>query len=183
MKLDRIVLVLAGLGGIAAFFLPFFHFKASVLGLNVADFNMSGFDYVAALLNNFDVISYPEGKKILRFVGELWSNTSDGQDLALMIGFLLILSGPIYFLTYSLGYVIQGIRGKQYQKGIFFTIIYVGVAWLVFYLMGQQNSGQLFGLETGIPFNFFKMAGIGCWVAIGSMLAAAFSLFFAKKLD
>ena len=116
-------------------------------------------------------------------MGELWSNTADGKDLALVVGFILVMSGPLYFLSYSIGYLIRGLRGKQYQRGIFFTIVYIGVAWLVFYLLGQQNSGKLFGLETGIPFNFFKMAGIGCWLAIGSMVAAAFSLFFAKKLD
>ena len=101
----------------------------------------------------------------------MWNSAQNFQGLALVVGLIFILSGPIWFGFHGLGYVIRGLRGKQYGRGIFFTLFFMGIGWLVFYLMGKEFEESM---------GFFQLVGPGFWVAFGGMLVAAFSLLFER---
>ena len=171
MRFEQIVLILAGLAIICSFFLPAFNIPGELLDRD-RDLSISGYQFAQSILDNFDVIEYDGGKPLEKFVGEMWGSMNDFKDMGLAIGLMFILGLPVYFVLYGLGYMIRGLRGKQYGKGIFFTILTMGAGYLVF---------RLIGMDQGVSMNFFKVVDLGYWVAFGGMIVAAFSLFFEKK--
>jgi hypothetical protein len=183
MNLERIILTLAGAVGIAAFFFPFLRLQPDGLGEKVLDIPVSGYSYTLTALDAAEVYDYPEGKHLLEVVGELFQNSEKLENKALWAGVMLVLTGPIFFVLFSLGHFIRGLAGKPYKRGIFFALLFTGFAWLIFFLLSGKSNVEVLGHEIGLQFNFFKMAGLGFWMAAGSVLAAAFSLFFSKNLD
>lgn len=182
MNAERITLILAGLVGIAAFFLPFLHLKPEGIGKNLIDAEISGYSYVMTVLDAAEVQEYPEGRAIMEVLGELFENSQKIENKALWAGVMLVLTGPIFFLLYSLGHLFRGISGSSYKRGIFFTFLFTAFAWGVFYWLSDKSNVEILDLEVGPQFNFFKMAGLGFWMAAGAVLTAALSLFFSKNL-
>ncbi len=174
MNLERIVLTLGGIAIIAAFFLPYLQFKKAFTEAYKMEVSISGMSMVQTGLEFAEVVPGNTGEGMLDFVKKGWKDSQNFQQLGALIGFIFVLIGPFIFLLYSLGYVFRGLTGRQYKRGIFFTIVYTGISWLTFYLLGN---------DLGISLNFFSMAGPGFWVAFGGMFAAAMSLFFSKSLE
>ncbi len=182
MNLERITLTLAGLVGIAAFFLPFLHLQPEGIGKNLVNVDVSGYSYVMTILDAAEVQEYPEGRAMVEVLGELFENSKKVENKALWAGVMVVLTGPIFFLLYSLGHLFRGIAGQSYKRGIFFTLLFTLFAWAVFFFLSDKSNIEFGSLEIGPKFNFFKMAGIGFWMSAGSVLVAAFSLFFSKNL-
>lgn len=175
MNLERIVLTLSGLAIVAAFFLPYMHIRLEVAeGVSIGEVTVSGLSIVQTGLDAAGVLPDASAKTLVDFLGKAWNGTENMQEIGLVTGLMFVMAGPFIFLLYSLGYLFRGLAGRQYKRGIFFTIAYTGIAWLVCWLLGRE-------LEMSL--NFFRMAGLGFWLAFGGMFAAAFSLFFAKNLE
>ena len=179
MKLDRIVLILSGLAGIAAFFLPFIN-QDYLLGGEMA---ASGYNYVMTSLDASGTLEFEEGRNTWNLVWDFIKSAGSPADYAAIAGTLFTLAGPFLFLLFSFGYIIRGLRGKQYRNGIFLSLLFLGIAWASFYFLGASPAQTLFTDALETPLNFFSMAGLGFWLAFGSMITAAFSLFFAKNLE
>lgn len=171
MNLERIVLILGGLLCIGGFFLPFI--EIDVLGKTVA--SMSGYDMTAAGVEVAQgPVDAPPGP-VMRTLSEEWAAAGNFADLGKIIGAIFFILGPFFFAIYGLSYVIKGLMGKVYKRGVFFTILFTAGAWLFFYFIGPE-LGSLWGR------NFFNMAGLGFWLPFAGMWVAAFSLFFSKNL-
>lgn len=181
MKLERIVLALGGLIGIAGFFLPFLHLDTAALGLAKGEVSMSGFSNVMSLLDNFDVLVFEGDQRWLQWSSELWSAASTPIDIGKAVGLSLILSLPLFLLLYSLGHLLRGLFGGQYKRGVMLNLLFMGVAWGVFYLISMDGSYTFLGEEATSPLNFFKIAGPGYWMAFAGIMVAGMSLFFEKK--
>ena len=180
MKKDRVVLLIAGLLGIVAFFLPYFTFEKSFLGVQVVNKSMSGYTYVRTVLDMLEIYSYDGGKVVVQLIEDLWNSAAGAKDYLLASGAAFVLTGPLIFLIFSISYVIKALKGKTYSRGIFFTLIYAGIAWLVFFFISRDNTTEVLGQQIGIKLEFFKMASAGFWLAFSGMVLAALSLFFAK---
>lgn len=180
MKLEKILLTLGGLAGITAFFLPYLTFSKSILGLEVLNASMSGYSLSRSLLDAFGILGYEGSQTAWKVLQEVMQTANGTEGYLSLAGLIFVFAGPFLFLAYSLGYFFRGLMGRQYKHGIFFTLIYAGLSWLTFYLISTtQTTTQLMGLDVGVKLEFFSMAGVGFWVAVGGMLVAAFSLFFA----
>ena len=179
MKLDRTVLILSGLTGVAAFFLPFINHDYLLGGEMAA----SGYNYVMTSLDASGTLSFEEGRNIWSLFQEYIQSAGSPADYAAIAGTLFTLAGPLIFLIFSLGYIFRALRGKQYRNGIFLSLLFLGIAWASFHFLGTSPAQTLFPDAPEGTLNFFGMAGLGFWLAFGSMIAAAFSLFFAKKLE
>ncbi len=171
MKFEQIVLTLSGIAILAALFLPYIELSASITGEEQA-LQLTGVGFVQALLDQFGVISHDGGEALMDIVAEKWGQAEDFRGLGLVIGLLLVLAGPVWFGLYALGYILRGLQGKQYGRGIFFAMVFLGFSWLIFWLWGNA---------TGISLNFFHQALWGFWIGFGGMILAALSLFFEKK--
>jgi len=171
MKLEQIILTISGIAILAALFLPFIALPASMTG-EEQSLQLTGLGFVQTLLDQFDLTSYDDGEALMGMVSEKWEQAEDFRGLGLVIGLLLVLAGPVWFGLHALGYILRGLRGKQYGRGIFFAILFLVFSWLVFWLWGNA---------TGIALNFFNQALMGFWIGFGGMILAAFSLFFEKK--
>lgn len=172
MRFEQIALLLGGLAIIGACFLPFIELSGEMLGPGANSTKVSGMSVVQAILDKTGVQSYSEGQDLMNFFQSKWSDPNTSiQQKGLLGGIWIILFGPLFFALHALGYIFKGLRGKQYSRGIFFTLLFVGLGWLIFWL---------FGKEDGQSYNFFSTVQTGFWVAIGGMLLAAFSLFFEK---
>ena len=142
--LERLMLILAGLATIGAGLLPFLVYEAKVGGGNIGKFELpelkvaeivySGEVLVRTVGDVFELTTSKHGDAILEIAGEAWQAMDNWQDMALFFGVLFVLGGPLYFALFGLGYLIRGIIGKSYKRGIFFNIFYLIVSWLVFYL-------------------------------------------------
>lgn len=180
MKKDRVVLLVAGLMGIGAFFLPYLTFEKSFLGVQVINKSMSGYTYIRTVLDMADIYSYEGGKVVVQLVKDLWNSAAGAGDYLLALGAVFVLTGPVIFLVFSIIYVIKALMNKPYSRGIFFTLIYTGIAWGVFYFISRDNTTEVLGREIGIKLEFFKMASAGFWLAFSGMILAALSLFLTK---
>jgi hypothetical protein len=153
---------------IGASFLPYLSLE--VAGQDVVQ--LSGYSMVETLLSKFEIIQEGIDSRWADMLWNSWMENADGTAKAGVAGFLLVMAGPFIFTLYALGYVFRGLAGKQYKRGIFFTLLFLGASWAIFYFLSKPT----FGFEM----SFFKAAGPGFWVAFGGMLAAAFSLFFER---
>jgi hypothetical protein len=184
MKTEQTVLALAGLGGIGAFFLPFLHIQPSlgVLQLQNADIQVSGLTVVLSLLDHFHVYSYEKGRVLIELLTQLWGS-ADWKNKATAAGLVFILLGPVLYLLYSLGYLIRGLFGRQFKRGVWFNLLFPAAAWGILYWAGQARSVGLgpIDVELSLKLNFFKLAGIGFWLAFASVWVAGFSLLFEKN--
>ncbi len=171
MKIEKVVLLIGGLACIAGFFLPYLNFGGQ---------SISGFGETMTILDYFNLVEYQNGEWAL----ELFSNNLDTiagiQGYGLLIMLAIVLVGPLFFTIYGLSYIIKALAGKQYKRGVFVNLLFMGFAWLTFFLFQEQNSVNVLGMDLGANLNFFKMAGIGYWVMFSGMMIAAFSLFFGK---
>lgn len=189
MKLEQFVLTLGGIAIIVAFFLPYLTLNLNPIawdgvkteiklndeksikidgldGLN-REVQVSGYSMTQTALNKADVIQEGIDNGWMDWIWNAWKENASGNAQLKVAGLAFVLAGPFIFLFYALFYVIKGLAGRQYKRGVFFTLLFLGASWAIFkYLLG---------------FNFFEMAGLGFWVAFGGMLAAAFSLFFERK--
>ncbi|MEL6673974.1 MAG: hypothetical protein AAFR61_17355 [Bacteroidota bacterium] len=179
MKLDRIFLILSGLLCVAAAFFPFFHSSYLLDG----HMSPSGYNYVMATLGQFGVVSFEQGTSLPDMIWNLFNSASQPMDYLMLAGLGLVLAGPVIFALYGLGYILRGLRGKQYRNGIFFAILFLGLSWATLYFLSPEMVSTLFGGDRDTPINFFGLAGLGYWMGFGGMIAAAFSLFFAKNLE
>ncbi len=167
MRLEQIILTLAGIAIIAALFLPYLTLQ--VAGQEVM--TISGVSIAQSGLEKAEVIADLPGDSLVDFLWDTFNETTTTKERMSVIGLIFICLGPIIFALYALGYIFRGLRGKQYKRGIFFTLLFTAAAWLIFKFLGAQ---------LGTEFSFFSMAGPGFWVAFGGMLAAAFSVFFER---
>ncbi|MEM6631290.1 MAG: hypothetical protein AAF694_16525 [Bacteroidota bacterium] len=168
MKLERIVLLLGGLTILGSFILPYFELDSS-LTTGDSSLTLTGVDIFQTILNQFGAMDFPGGVPLIEFAAEKWNTAEGFEGLGLVAGLLAVMGIPLWFGSHALGYIFRALRGRQYSHGIFFSLLFLGFAWLMFYLWG----GAL-----GTSLNFFHMARIGFWVGFGGMLLAAFSLFF-----
>ncbi|MDP5170702.1 MAG: hypothetical protein NWR72_10690 [Bacteroidia bacterium] len=171
MKLEKIVLLIGGLACVGAFFLPF---------ITVASQPISGYTEVMTTLDYFDVVEYKNSEWAIDLFKNGFGNFADLKGYGLLAMLVVVLLGPLIFGLYGLSYIIKALAKRQYKRGVFVNLLFMGFAWLTFYLIQEQNTVNVLGMEIGATLNFFKMAGIGYWLAFGGMMAAAFSLFFGK---
>ncbi|RMG29465.1 MAG: hypothetical protein D6730_03915 [Bacteroidetes bacterium] len=163
---ERTLLSISGLAGIAAFFLPFFR-----AGRFFSDIALSGFSFVQAGLDAGGVGAYPAQKQAFMTFLESWQQAS-------MLGMLkyaalaFVWLGPVFFVLYSLGHFFRGLAGRHYKRGIFFALLYMGAGYLVFRFLGP---------EMGLEYGFFDAVGPGFWVGFTAIIVAAFSAFFEKS--
>lgn len=169
MKFDRILLLIAGIVGITAFFLPFIQ----LVKIAFLDVNISGLTLVQAILDGLDVGEFKRGEKIFTFVQDWWISNQGVLDWASFAGFLFVLLGPFFFLFFSLSYLIKGIRGKgSYRRGLVFLLAYSLIAFVGIYFGGQEYK---------INLNFFNRAGLGFWLSAGAIGLAWISRFLKPK--
>ncbi len=169
MRLERIVLLLSGLVILGSFVLPYFELDSQFVNSENSSLELTGVDVVQTILNQFGVQSFDKGEGLMSFIQDKWNAAEGFEGLGLVAGLLLVLGAPIWFGLHSLGYMVRGLRGRQYSHGIFFSILFLGFGWLIFWLWGNV-------LEDSST--FFQSTRIGFWTGFGGMLLAAFSLFF-----
>lgn len=181
MNLERFVLFLGGALCIAAFFFPFVVLTikpaVEVQGLSVevsqtVSVPVSGFEMVRA---GIDIWQQKESLSEYPGLSEAWAEAQKllgAKQWGLLAGIGLVLLGPVLFGLYGLMYVLRSLFKRQYNNGIFPLLIYTGACWAFFFFAGKS---------LWVGNNFFSMAGLGYWLALGGMLAAAFSLFFEKS--
>ncbi|MEO0474070.1 MAG: hypothetical protein AAF206_30960, partial [Bacteroidota bacterium] len=150
-------------------------------GAKLMELNISGYNYVRTALDYFQVIDYPGGRDMINLVQDLWGNAQQMENKGLILGGVVALLGPIFFLLYSLGHFFRGLAGKQYKRGIFFMLLFSGYSYLVMFLLNQKTTTEVLGQEIGIKLSFLEVAGPGFWVAVGAIFLAAISVFFEKK--
>jgi hypothetical protein len=187
MKLEQFVLTLGGIAIIVAFLLPYVTLNLNPTAWDVipseikindteikidnisaldSEVEVSGLSMTQSLLNKADVIEEGIDNGWLDWIWNAWQENASSNTQLKVAGLLFVLAGPFLFLLYALGYLFRGLTGKQYKRGVFTTLLFLGASWAIFkFLLG---------------FNFFEMAGPGFWVAFGGMLLAAFSLFFER---
>lgn len=175
--LNRIFLIVAAIMGIGAFFLPYLS-----LDFGLGRFSVSGMSYVQVLIDTYtdtqaSETSSPLADKVYEGIYEIgikpWLHESTAMQKGLGLGLVLVLLGPFYFLLFSLGYLVRGIAGKRYKRGIIFNILFLGFSWAVFYFIGKENKI--------LDINFFWYADFGYWLAFAGMFVAAISDFFWKE--
>lgn len=175
MNLERILLFLAGAALIAASFLPFFVIDINILQIKISQLVLNTDQYVRTGLDAFDVIEHDGASKLIKALGDAWQNTAEWQDYVALGGLVAVLLGPIYYLLYGIGYVFRALAGKQFKRGIFFNLIYLGASFGILYWISTNNY-------LNLNFGFFDIANVGFWVSFGAIWVAGFSLLFAKKL-
>lgn len=181
MKLEQSLLVAAGIGCIAAFFLPFFTVETQVFGLKLAESSISGYRLTRAALDYAELLPYDSGQVAFTALVEAWQQTSQPKQLAQLAGISFLLLGPLLYLLYGLGYLFRGLTGRQYQRGIWFNFLFMGLGWSLLYWISQDYSAKLLGQEVGLSLSFFSLASFGYWIAFASVLVAAFSLIFEPR--
>lgn len=181
MRLEQIMLIIAGLAGLGAFFLPFLHFEQNLLGIKIAEATVSGYSYTTAWLDYFDLYQTEHGKAIIDLITNLWENISEPKGYVQMAGLFIVLTGPVFYLLLSLGYLFRGLTGRSFKRGVMFNLFFLALGWGIFFWISQDKSTQILGKEVGLDFNFFAMAGPGFWVAFAAVFVAGFSLLFEKK--
>ncbi len=169
MKFDRILLIVAGILGIAAFFFPFI----SLLKVGFLDVNISGLNLFEAGLQGLKIGDFKMGGKIFQFLSDLWVGNEDLIDWGGFVGLLFVLLGPVYFLAFSISYLIKGLKVTgRYRRGLSFLIIYSIIAFAGIYFSGQYYH---------IKLNFFNRAGLGYWLSAAAILLAWLSRFLKPK--
>lgn len=153
------MLLLAGISGIAAFFLPFLHL-AKFLKL---DLFYSGWTVLQAVLDQAGLISSKGGSRLAGFVADQWQSSAELMDYVGFVGMILLLLAPFFLALFSTGYLIKGIKGGSYKTGLIFFLSFSFFIWLSLFMGGQ---------EYHLTINFFKRAGLGYWLAGGSILLA-----------
>jgi hypothetical protein len=183
MRLEQIMLVVAGLMGIGAFFLPFLQFEQSFLGLKLLDLSLSGWSYTQAWLDYFGLYQSKVGAEVIRTLIQLWESASELKGKAQLAGIFFVMTGPVIYLLYSLGYLIRGLLGRSFKRGILFNLLFMPLAWGLMYWLSQDHSTSLFDdkLKIGLDLNFFSLAGPGYWLAFAAVFVAGFSLLFERK--
>ena len=61
MKLEQLLLILAGLAGIGAFFLPFIQINTEILSANGNTLDVSGYVFTRAALDHYGVLEFDQG--------------------------------------------------------------------------------------------------------------------------
>ncbi len=181
MNLERLMLIIAGLAGVGAFFLPFLNIEQSFLGIKLVESSISGYSYTLAWLDYFDLYKSELGGQMLEALTQLWENASEIKAKAQLAGIFLIITAPVIYALYSLGYLIKGLIGKSFKRGIWFNLLFMPAAWGILYWISKDYSTQILGQEVGLDLNFFSMAGPGYWLAFAAVFIAGFSLLFEKK--
>ena len=172
MKLERIVLLFSGLVILGSSVLPYFNLGSQFTEAGTSPLELTGVEIVQTILNQFGVQSFEKGEGLINFLADKWAQAEGFEGLGLVAGLILILGAPIWFGLHALGYVFRALRGRQYSHGIFFSLLFLGFGWLIFWLWGSV-------LE--VDTNFFYSTRIGFWVGFGGMVLAAFSLFFENS--
>ncbi len=170
MKLEKVVLFLGGAACLAAFFLPYLTFAGQ---------SVSGLSLVMASLDAAGVVDQPGGSTVVDGLLQVFNQFNSVKDYALLAMLVVVLFGPFMFAIFGLFYVVKSMIGKQYQRGIFLNLLYLGFSWLTFFLIAKYSSLQVIHM-LGDSLSFFQIAGPGFWVGFGGMILAAFSLFFGK---
>lgn len=171
MKPEKAILLLGGIACIGAFFLPYLHFGNQ---------SVSGYSLLMSTLDYFDLVDYKNADWAIDLFGKMFGQIAGPKGYGLLAMLVVVLLGPLMFALFGLTYAIKALAKKQYKRGIFINLLYMGFAWLTFYLIQEQNTISVLGMDIGAKLNFFKMAGIGYWTAFAGMMVAAFSLFFGK---
>lgn len=174
MKTQHIILLVAGILGILAFFFPFLRFmEARIFDIHLLSIKISGWQYVEALLDQFDLVDSRRGRKLTTFLTDMWENSESFSEMLSFIVVLYILMGPVIFLFHGLGYTMRALAGASYKSGIIFLLTYTFIAWLAFHYTGKNYHIRL---------NFFDKADWGYWLGCISILLAAISTLF-KRFD
>ncbi|MDX2286750.1 MAG: hypothetical protein NW241_21470 [Bacteroidia bacterium] len=188
MRLEQLMLVIAGLLGIGAFFLPFLSFESALFGVQLASVHISGLSLTQSLLDFFKVIEHPEGRAAFDIARAFVEQASSPMDYARIAGGAFILAGPFIYLLYALGYLVRGLAKRQFKRGILFNILFPAAAWAILYFLFRVETpelpaGELLkAVQIEIPrLNFFTFAGIGFWLAFAGIWIAGFSLLFEKN--
>lgn len=174
MKTQHILLLVAGILGVLAFFFPYLRLmEAKIFDIHLLTIKMSGWQYVEALLDHFDIIDSKRGRKLASFIVDMWQNSESFSEVLSFLVVIYVLIGPIIFLMYGLGYVMRGLAGASYKNGIIFLLTYTFIAWLAFHYTGKHYHIRL---------NFFQKADWGYWLGCISIVLAAISTLF-KRFD
>ncbi|MDX1909616.1 MAG: hypothetical protein SF053_21435 [Bacteroidia bacterium] len=205
MKPEQTVLTFAGLLGIVAFFLPFI--KVEIPILNTTVFQYSGFSVTEDIVEIVqqqqvsDTLVLGKENNLVSTLITLWQNTDSVKDKGALAGIMFLVVGPLLYALFAVWYVLRGVFGRQFKFGIGFNVLFLALGWAIFYGITQGYLGNIFGkmgetsLDLGIglnldlapkvdlSLNFFKLAGIGFWLAFASIWIAGFSLLFEKSSD
>lgn len=181
MNLERIMLILAGLMGLGAFFLPFLHFEQQFLGVKLIETTFTGYNFVLGWLDYLDFYQSEMGAKVVEVLVRLWENATELKAKLQIAGLLFVLAAPVIYALYCLGYLFRGLMGWSFKRGIWFNLLFMPAAWGIFYWISQDYSTQILGRDVGLQLNFFSMAGVGYWLAFAAVFIAGFSLIFEQN--
>jgi len=184
MKLEQLLLILAGLTGIGAFFLPFVEINTAILSTSGDQLSVSGYTFTRVVLDRFGLLEFDQGKGLILALEQMWNAAKAWEGYLTVGGFIAILVAPLIYVLYSLGYIFRGLTGRSYKCGIWFNLLFMGAGYGFFFWLSQRFSTSInfLGQEVtaGLKFNFFEMVGIGYWLAFAAVFVAGFSLIFEK---
>ncbi len=172
MKLEKIILFLGGAACIGAFFLPYLTFPPNL--------TVSGYSETMLILDYLDVVEDKKADILVDSFSTFYESFAGPKGKGILTMLVVVLLGPFFFAIFGLSYVIKALFGKQYKRGIFLNLLFMGFAWVTIYMINQEMTFNVLGLEVGTNLQFFRMAGLGYWLGFGGMILAAFSLFFGK---
>ncbi|MEO0897071.1 MAG: hypothetical protein AAFY71_11775 [Bacteroidota bacterium] len=185
MRLEQILLLLAGLVLVACFFLTFLNWEPKLMGMKVGETQYSGYAMTRTLLDEAEILEYEDTKLTSNMITELVEEANTWQDYSAIAGIVFVLLGPLFYLLLGLGYIVRAFRGKSYKRGIWFNLIFLGAGWGAFWWASKVVTDKAAfvknALNTSIDVSFFEVASIGFWLAFAAVFVAGFSLIFEKQ--
>jgi len=181
MRVEQIILLLAGLLILGSFFLPFLSYDVPGVGQTT----LSGYTLTRTLLDEADVLEYEDKKLTSEMFQKLFEEAGNWKDYLAIGGMAFVFLGPIFYLLFGLGYAFRAFIGKSYKRGIWFNFLFLGLAWLAFWWTGQVLTEKVSFVkkffDTEISLSFFEVAGLGFWLSFAAIIIAGFSLIFEKQ--
>lgn len=188
MRIEQIMLFLAGALIVGGFFLPFLTYELPVVG----ETQLSGYSITRTILDEAGVVDYEDKKLTSEFFKDLMTKNTTWKEYLSIFGMIFVMFGPFFYLLFGLGYLIKGLIGRSYKRGIWFNFIFLGIGWATFWWTSQLFTEKaeraiskvkvlkgLFNPEVKV--SFFEAAGIGFWLCFAAIFVAGFSLIFEKQ--
>lgn len=189
--LPRIILALAGIIGIVAFFLPFCHLNLYMYDINMSGLGMAkmGYTYFRAVdceeyeevknaIDSFKTMILTSYEKVTVSLSKVFSNVSDLDEIGnmikevptlmkgvvILVTCILIALGPIVFAILGLRSFIRAIGGEQASGGLELAFLYTVLVVVASFWTGN---------EIGVEIKFFNFVDIAYWMSMASMILSA----------
>lgn len=188
MRIEQIMLFLAGAAIVGSFFLPFLHYEFPGIG----ETQLSGYSITRTILDESGVTDYEDKKLTTEFFKDLITENTNWEEYLSIGGMIFVMLGPFFYLLFGLGYLFKSFIGKSYKRGIWFNILFLGIGWATFWWTSQLFTEKLSGVvdkvkilkglvNPEVKVTFFEAAGVGFWICFAAVFVAGFSLIFEKQ--